>query len=115
MPQIDTVGYITTTAGTLAAGFAIGWLTGRFDPKFQRLQLDLVSRNPGAVDRTQTANPDCYCTLSYGHAVPSATAAPTSAPAHWPPVRSPSISRRPPNYRRRAPFSLWLSHRKTPV
>src|SRR3546814_1433102 len=66
MPQIDTVGYITTTAGTLAAGFAIGWLTGRFDPKFQRLQLDLVSRNLGAVDRPQTANPDCYCTLSYG-------------------------------------------------
>lgn len=87
IPQIDTVGYITTTAGTLAAGFAIGWLTGRFDPKFERLQLDLVSRNLGAVDRPQVANPDCHCARSYGHADQSDSAPPISAPAHWPPVR----------------------------
>jgi tRNA A37 threonylcarbamoyladenosine dehydratase len=87
IPQIDTVGYITTTAGTLAAGFAIGWLTGRFDPKFERLQLDLVSRNLGAVDRPQVADSRCHCTRSRGHADQSELAPAISAPAHWPPVR----------------------------
>jgi len=87
IPQIDTVGYITTTAGTLAAGFAIGWLTGRFDPKFERLQLDLVSPSLGAVDRPQVANPDCHCIRSRGHADQHELAPPISAPAHWPPVR----------------------------
>ena len=29
-PQLNTVGYLTTAAGALAAGQAIGWLTGRF-------------------------------------------------------------------------------------
>lgn len=87
VPQIDTVGYITTTAGTLAAGFAIGWLTGRFDPKFERLQLDLVSPCLGAVDRPQAAKPDCPCAASRGHADQNAAAPPIAVPAHWPAVR----------------------------
>src|SRR5205823_2998502 len=28
--QLYTVGYLTTMAGALATGYAIGWLTGRF-------------------------------------------------------------------------------------
>lgn len=87
IPQIDTVGYITTTAGTLAAGFAIGWLTGRFDPQFERLQLDLVSPCIGAVDRPQVADPDCRCTRSRGHADQCDRAPAISVPAHWGGVR----------------------------
>ncbi|MEA1672649.1 ThiF family adenylyltransferase [Nitrospirillum sp. BR 11163] len=88
VPQIDTVGYITTTAGTLAAGFVIGWLTGRFSPAFERLQLDLVSDCLGAVDRPQRPRPGCSCTTTRGYADQAADAAPFQPPAHWPaPVR----------------------------
>lgn len=86
LPQIDTVGYITTTAGTLAAGFVIGWLTGRFSARFERLQLDLVAECLGAVDRPQTARPHCICRRVRGHADQAADAAPVVVPAHWPPV-----------------------------
>lgn len=86
LPQIDTVGYITTTAGTLAAGFAIGWLTGRFSARFERLQLDLVAESLGAVDRPQTARPHCVCRRVRGHADQAADAAPIAVPGHWPPV-----------------------------
>jgi molybdopterin-synthase adenylyltransferase len=87
VPQIDTVGYITTTAGTLAAGFAIGWLTGRFSPRFERLQLDLVSDCLGAVDRPQRRLPECSCGRIRGHADQGQAYAPITAPDHWPPVR----------------------------
>jgi molybdopterin/thiamine biosynthesis adenylyltransferase len=88
LPQIDTVGYITTTAGTLAAGFAIGWLTGRFQPQFERLQLDLVGHCLGAVDRRQVARPNCVCRQVRGHADQAAASAPILVPPHWPAVVS---------------------------
>ncbi|SFJ94839.1 JAB domain-containing protein [Bosea sp. OK403] len=87
IPQIDTVGYITTTAGTLAAGFVIGWLTGRFDPKFERLQLDLVAECLGAVDRPQRRKGDCVCGRVRGFADQAADTAPFQPPAHWEPAR----------------------------
>lgn len=88
VPQIDTVGYITTTAGTLAAGFAIGWLTGRFSAAFERLQLDLVSDCLGAVERPQIARADCVCRRVRGHADQASSAAPITPSPYWPPVRT---------------------------
>jgi molybdopterin/thiamine biosynthesis adenylyltransferase len=87
IPQIDTVGYITTTAGTLAAGFAIGWLTGRFAPQFERLQLDLVSPWLGAVDRPQIANPECCCVRLRGYGDQCEWDSGIRVPDHWPAVR----------------------------
>ncbi len=87
IPQIDTVSWITTTGGTLAAGFAIGWLTGRFDPRFERLQLDLVCDCLGAVDRPQRAREGCVCTHTRGFADQAADTAPVVPPPHWAPVR----------------------------
>jgi molybdopterin-synthase adenylyltransferase len=87
IPQIDTVGYITTTAGTLAAGFAIGWLTGRFEPRFERLQLDLVSPWLGAVDRPQSAKPDCACVRLRGYGDQCEWSPCIRVPAHWPAVQ----------------------------
>jgi len=87
IPQIDTVGYITTTSGTLAAGFAIGWLTGRFFPRFERLQLDLVMDSLGAVDRPQRRRPGCICGTVRGHADQAKGSAPIVPPPHWPPVK----------------------------
>ncbi|WP_158915228.1 ThiF family adenylyltransferase [Caulobacter sp. S45] len=87
IPQIDTVGYITTTAGTLAAGFVIGWLTDRFSPNFERLQLDLVVDCLGAVERPQRRQVNCSCGDTRGHADQALAVAPVVPPAHWPDVR----------------------------
>lgn len=86
IPQIDTVGYITTTAGTLAAGYVIGWLSGRFDPPFERLQLNLVAEELGAVNRPQGFKEGCSCLGIQGHADQALAAAPFVPPAHWPAV-----------------------------
>ncbi|KAA2244262.1 ThiF family adenylyltransferase [Salinarimonas soli] len=87
IPQIDTVGYITTTAGTLAAGYVVGWLTGRFDPRFERLQLDLVAESLGAVDRPQRWRPDCACGRVRGQADQAIDPPPVQPPPHWPEPR----------------------------
>lgn len=97
IPQIDTVSWITTTGGTLAAGFAIGWLTGRFAPRFERLQLDLVSDCLGAVDRPQRPRADCVCNRTRGFADQAADTAPVAPPAHWEPARRLGASDQPPS------------------
>ncbi len=87
IPQIDTVGYITTVSGTLAAGYAIGWLTGRFDPPFERMQMNLIADCLDVTNRPQKHSPDCNCRNSRGLADAGAALAPFMVPAHWKPVR----------------------------
>jgi molybdopterin/thiamine biosynthesis adenylyltransferase len=81
IPQIDTVGYITTTSGTLAAGYAIGWLTGRFDPPFQRMQMNLVADCLDVTDRPQPVDAACSCQDERG--LGDAGELPFAIPAHW--------------------------------
>jgi molybdopterin/thiamine biosynthesis adenylyltransferase len=81
IPQIDTVGYITTASGTLAAGYAIGWLTGRFDPPFQRMQMNLVAECLDVTDRPQPVSETCSCQDERG--LGDAGALPFDIPAHW--------------------------------
>jgi hypothetical protein len=55
--QLNTVGYLTTIAGAMVAGYAIGWLTGGFEPPFDRVQLNLAGKlldvtDPEDVPRT---------------------------------------------------------------
>jgi molybdopterin/thiamine biosynthesis adenylyltransferase len=85
-PQINTVGYLTTTAGALMAGYAIGWITGRFDPPFTRLQMNLVAPYLDVTDVDVNADPDCVCRRVRGWADQGSADAFISAPAHWPPV-----------------------------
>src|SRR5262249_20181518 len=61
IPQLNTVGYLTTVAGSLAAGYAIGWLTGRFAPPFQRLQINLVAPYLDVTDNEQECRDYCSC------------------------------------------------------
>jgi hypothetical protein len=61
LPQLNTVGYLTGTAGALAAGFAIGWITGRFDPPFERLQMNLVAKLFDVQEVDQTPRDFCAC------------------------------------------------------
>jgi molybdopterin/thiamine biosynthesis adenylyltransferase len=86
-PQLNTVGYLTTMVGSLAAGYVIGWLTGRFVPPFSRLQLDLAARDLGVIDVEQDPRPDCTCRRARGWADQGAADALITPPAHWPAVR----------------------------
>lgn len=81
--QLNTVGYLTTVAGAMAAGYAIGWISGRFDPPFARLQANLVAKYLDTTDAEETASADCACRKVRGWADQGAASAQISAPAHW--------------------------------
>ena len=85
-PQINTVGYLTTTIGGLLAGYAIGWLTGRFDPPFERLQLNLVAKFLDVTDQKEEKRPDCPCNLFRGWGDQANADALITPASHWPNV-----------------------------
>jgi molybdopterin/thiamine biosynthesis adenylyltransferase len=85
--QLDTVGYLTTTAGALVAGYVIGWLTGRYDCPFTKLQMNLVSKYLDVTDVDDEPRPDCTCRRVRGWADQGAVDALVHPPSHWPPVR----------------------------
>ncbi len=84
IPQLNTVGYLTTVAGALAAAYVIGWLTGRFDAPFSRLQLNLVAREFDVTNNEQQARKACVCRRVRGWADQAIADAMISAPRHWP-------------------------------
>ena len=81
--QLNTVGYLTTTAGAMAAGYAIGWLTGRFDAPFKRLQINLGGRFVDATDVDDEPRHDCVCRRMRGWADQAAADALITPPSHW--------------------------------
>jgi hypothetical protein len=86
-PQLNTVGFLTSTAASIAAGYAIGLITERFKPPFQRVQFNLVQSDLGAVDHFPGADLDCPCQKrnSWGDcAIADAIVTP---PKHWSPPR----------------------------
>lgn len=86
LPQLNTVGYLTGIAGALAAGYAIGWITGRFDPPFERLQMNLVAKFFDVQEVDQTPRDFCACRRVRGWADQSLADALISVPKHWPAV-----------------------------
>jgi molybdopterin/thiamine biosynthesis adenylyltransferase len=86
--QLNTVGYLTTTAGAMAAGYAIGWLTGRFDVPFKRLQINLGGRFVDATDVDEEPRHDCVCRRMRGWADQAASDALITPPSHW---RQPTV------------------------
>ena len=84
--QLDTAGYLTTQAGALAAGYAIGWITGRFDPPFSRLQLNLTAPGLEVIDIDNKPREACSCRRTRGWADQAKIDAFITAPSHWPPV-----------------------------
>jgi hypothetical protein len=86
-PQLNTVGYLTTAAGALAAGYAIGWLSGRFEPPFSRLQMNLVSPFYDVTDVNEIPRPYCACRRVRGWADQGNVDALVTAPNHWAPVQ----------------------------
>ena len=84
--QLNTVGYITTAAGALAAGYAIGWITGRFDPPFTRLQMNVAAPYFDVTDIDHDARESCPCRRMRGWSDQGLADAMITAPNHWPAV-----------------------------
>lgn len=85
-PQLNTVGYLTTTAGAMAAGYAIGWLTHRFSPPFSRLQMNLTAQYLDVTNDDTSCRPECTCVRVRGWGDRADADALMSVPRHWPPV-----------------------------
>ncbi|MES2464805.1 MAG: ThiF family adenylyltransferase, partial [Armatimonadota bacterium] len=83
VPQMNTVGYLTTAVGAMAAGYAIGYITDRFRIPFGRLQLDLCAPLFAPVDQPCNPRPDCSCRRARGLADQGMAEALITTPAHW--------------------------------
>ena len=86
IPQLNTVGYLTTMAGALAAGYAVGWITGRFEPPFERLQMNLVAREFEVIAWEDETSDKCACRRVRGWGDQGYAEASVTAPEHWPPA-----------------------------
>ena len=86
--QLNTVGYLTTAAGALAAGFVVGMVTGRFAAGFRRLQMNLSAEWFDVTDVDHSPRPECVCRSAMGSADQGAADAMITAPTHWPAVES---------------------------
>jgi molybdopterin/thiamine biosynthesis adenylyltransferase len=87
-PQLNTVGYLTTTAGAMVAGYAIGWLAGRFDPPFSRLQMNLAAKFLDVTNLEQSPQPGCVCRRVRGWSDQATADAMITPPSHWKPVEA---------------------------
>ena len=83
-PQLNTVGYLTTMSGALAAGYIIGWLTERFTAPFEAVQMNLIAPGFDVVDIPEKFQDGCACRRARGRAEQAAAEAFISAPSHWP-------------------------------
>jgi len=81
--QLHTVGYLTTTAGALAAGYAEGMLTGAFEAPHSTLQFDIGQPRFGVVAPPRQYEPGCSCSLRQGWADQARAFRNVSLPKHW--------------------------------
>jgi molybdopterin/thiamine biosynthesis adenylyltransferase len=86
-PQLNTVGFLTTMAGSMAAGYAIGWLTGRFIPPFSRLQMNLLAKDLDVTDSAEIPRAECACRRIRGWSDQARADAFLTVPPHWPTAR----------------------------
>jgi hypothetical protein len=68
----------------MIAGYAIGWITGRFDAPFERMQMNFGAKYLDVTDLTHRQRPDCVCGKFRGWADQGNADALISAPEHWP-------------------------------
>ncbi|NQV29067.1 MAG: ThiF family adenylyltransferase [Rhodopirellula sp.] len=82
--QMHTVGYLTTTAGAMAAGYAEGWLTGAFAMPHAAFQFDLGQERLGVVP-TPPRQDYCICGQRIGWADQAQSYRNVARPTHWAP------------------------------
>ena len=83
-PQELTVGYLTTMAGSMAAGYAQHILTGSANLPHQRFQFDVGWEKLGVAPITGKRNPECSCGKTIGQSDQTRADRSVSRPPHWP-------------------------------
>lgn len=81
--QLHTVGYLTTAAGALAAGYVEGALTGSFGMPHSEFQFDIGQPNLGIVASPLEQASTCDCQSHLGWADAAAPFKNVSSPSHW--------------------------------
>ena len=81
-PQLPAVGYLTTVAGAMAAGYALNWLLGTATMPHQRMQFDLGVPEFGFVSVDANQQPSCGCIRWQGYADQGERT--VTMPAHFP-------------------------------
>lgn len=84
VPQIHTVGHLTSMAGALVSGYAIGWLTGCFSMPANYFQFDFLATKFNYVSIDIDKRVDCYCNKNVGFSDQGARWSLLEAPSHWP-------------------------------
>lgn len=79
-----TVGYLTTLAGSMVAGYAMHLLTGSAKLPHQRFQFDVGWTKLGVVPDERSAEADCQCVRTIGCADQARADRSVSRPPHWP-------------------------------
>ena len=82
-PEIS-VGYLTTTVGAIAAGYAQNLLIGSARLPHQRFQFDLGLSSLGVVADERVQRPDCVCRRKAGWSDEARADRSVSHPRHWP-------------------------------
>lgn len=83
--QLHTVGYLTTLAGAMAAGYAEGWLTGAFGLPHESFQFDIGRERLGCVAPPQGRKAGCRCGSLLGWGEAARSYRNVAIPRHWPP------------------------------
>lgn len=81
--QLNTVGYLTTAAGGLAAGYVEGMLTGAFEMPHDRFQFDIGQPRLAAVVPARERHPECSCGTRIGWATQASSYRSVLLPPHW--------------------------------
>jgi hypothetical protein len=82
--QLHTVGYLTTAAGALGAGYLEGWLTGTFGPPHSTMQFDIGKERLACVAPPRSRRPQCTCGQFLGWAEAARSHRNVALPTHWP-------------------------------
>lgn len=83
-PQELTVGYLTSLAGSMAAGYAQNILTGSATLPHQRFQFDVGWEKLGIAPVNGKRSPECSCGKTTGHSDQARADRSVSRPPHWP-------------------------------
>ncbi|MEZ4378601.1 MAG: ThiF family adenylyltransferase [Gemmatimonadales bacterium] len=84
VPQLYTVGSLTTLTGALTAGYAIGWLTGRYDTPFTRMECNWLATAFGVNDVSFERRPGCVCGKVRGWSDQAKETTLAGTPSWWP-------------------------------
>jgi hypothetical protein len=84
LPPVPAVGYLTTAAGALTAGYGLNWLLGTAVMPHQRMQFDPGHPEFGFVGLEHARQPKCACARYLGHGDQGERS--VTKPEHFPPI-----------------------------